>query len=186
MLGLGLCLALAPLTVASAAKHSKKHAAKHHKSAKKSTHETTTTKPSSSTSSSGTYSVKALHCPDKSVITAATSVTFTGPATTNGGTAACIYNDAAGDELNVIEDSPDESLSQFVASDPSDIGEPAQQVSGYGKAAFTTTTYGHAEIDVYESSTKGFSVTFDPANEATVTTADLTECEEVAHAVLAG
>ena len=136
-------------------------------------------------SASASARVSRLKCPKASLITSATGTTYTGPSTTNGGTAACIYSDAAGDELNVIVDSPDESRSKFVSTDPSNIGEPAQAVSGIGEAAFSTTTYGHAEVDVYESSSKGFAVTLDPANQAAVTTADLTQVEAVARAYLA-
>jgi hypothetical protein len=165
---LGLGIALAPVTAASASKHKTTH----HKAKGKS-------------GSSGS-NVGSLNCPKQSLITSATGTTFTGPSPNNGGTAACIYNDAAGNELNVIFDSPNESRSQFVSTDPSNIGEPAQAVSGLGEAAFTTTTYGHAEVDVYESSSKGFAVTLDPANQAAVTPADLTEVVAVAHSLAKG
>jgi hypothetical protein len=177
---LGLSLALAPVTVASATKHKTKHPAKHSKHKGKSTHGATTT------TTTGTSNVGSLNCPKESVISAATGTTYTGPNATNGGTAACIYLDAAGDDLNVVNDSPNETLAEFISTDPSDIGEPAQAVSGLGKAAFDTTTYGHAEVDVYESSSKGFGVTLDPANQATVTTADLTQVLAVAHAIATG
>jgi len=165
---LGLGIALAPVTAASASKH-------------KTTHHKTKGKSGSRGSNVGS-----LNCPKQSVITSATGTTFTGPSANNGGTAACIYNDAAGNELNVVFDSPNESRSQFVSTDPSDIGEPAQAVSGLGEAAFTTTTYGHAEVDVFESSSKGFGVTLDPANQAAVTPADLTEVVAVAHSLAKG
>jgi len=163
---LGFCVALLPATVASASKH-------------KTTHHHAKTKPKHK---SGGL-VASLHCPKQSLITSATGTTFTGPSANNGGTAACIYSDAAGDALNVVNDSPNESRSQFVSSDPGDIGQPAQAVSGIGKAAFSTTTYGHAEVDVYESSTKGFAVTLDPANQAAVTPQDLTKVVAVARAL---
>ena len=167
---LGLGIALAPVTVASASKHKTTH----HKAKGK------------SKQGAGSSSIGSLNCPKQSLITSATGTTFTGPSANNGGTAACIYTDAAGNELNVIFDSPNESRSQFVSSDPSDIGEPAQAVSGLGEAAFSTTTYGHAEVDVYESSSKGFGVTLDPANGGTVTPADLTQVEAVARAIAKG
>jgi hypothetical protein len=166
----GISLAVAPVTVASAAKHKTTH----HKAKAKAKHGASTSK------------VASRNCPKASTITAAAGTAYTGPAATNGGTAACVYNDTAGDELNYIVDSPNESRSEFVKTDPSDIGEPAQAVSGIGAAAFATTTYGHAEIDVYVSSSKGFAVTLDPANQAAVTTADLTQVEAVARAVLKG
>jgi hypothetical protein len=170
---LGFSLALAPVTVASAkATTHHKAKAKHHK-AKKHKHATATS------------NVGSLKCPKASLISSATGTTYSGPSATNGGTAACIYVDAAGDDINVITDSPNESRSKFVSTDPSDIGQPAQAVSGLGEAAFSTTTYGHAEVDVYESSSKGVAVTLDPANQATVTPADLTQVEAVAHAILA-
>jgi hypothetical protein len=46
--------------------------------------------------------------------------------------------------------------------------------------------YGHAEVDVYESSAKGFSITFDPANGGTVTAANLTQVIAVARAIASG
>jgi hypothetical protein len=170
MLLLGLTMALVPLTAASASQ--KHHKAAHHK--KKATH------------SSGSSLSKSLGCPKQSLVTSATGTTFTGPSAQNGGTAACIYNDTAGNDLNVVFDSPGESRSAFVSSDPSDIGKPAQAISGLGQAAFSTTSYGHAEVDVYESSTKGFAVTLDPANGGTVTPTDLTQVVAVAHAIVKG
>jgi hypothetical protein len=167
---LGLGIALAPVTAASASKHKTTH----HKAKGKSKKE------------GGGSSIASLNCPKESLITSATGTTFTGPSANNGGTAACIYTDGAGNELNVIFDSPSETRSQFVSSDPSDIGEPAQAVSGLGEAAFSTTTFGHAEVDVYESSQKGFGVTLDPANGAAVTPADLTQVEAVARAIVKG
>jgi hypothetical protein len=104
----------------------------------------------------------------------------------NGGTAACIYSDAADNELNVVFDAPGESRSKFVSTDPSDIGTPAQAVSGLGQAAFSTTSYGHAEVDVFESTAKGFAVTLDPANGGSVTPDDLTEVVAVARAIVKG
>ena len=133
--------------------------------------------------SAGTHGVAALHCPKQSVITKAAGRTFKGPNKNNGGTAACIYTDAAGNSLNVIVSAPDESRSKWVSSTPGDIGKPAQAVSGIGSAAFSTTTFGHAEVAVYQSSSKGFAVTLDPANEAAVTAADLALVKAVAHAV---
>jgi hypothetical protein len=85
--------------------------------------------------------------------------------------------------LNVIYSSPGESKSKWVATDPSNIGEPASAVSGLGEAAFDTTTYGHAEVDIYESSSKEVAVTLDPYNGATVTPAELTEVEAVGHSL---
>jgi hypothetical protein len=57
--------------------------------------------------------------------------------------------------------------------------------SGIGSAAFTTTTNGHAEIDVYRSSSKGYTVTLDPANQAAVTPAGRTQVVAVARAIAA-
>jgi hypothetical protein len=156
-------MAAAPMTTASASHYKTTH----HK--KKPKH------------SSGGSSLSGLNCPKQSLITSATGVTYTGPSKNNGGTAACIYSDATGNELNVIYDAPSESQKEFVSTDPGDIGEPAQAVHGLGKAAFSTTTLGHAEVDVYESSTKGFAVTLDPFNQAAVTPADLTQVVAVAH-----
>jgi hypothetical protein len=167
---LGLAVALVPATAASASKHKTTH----HKAKKK-----TTKKKTSS-------NVSSLGCPNQSLITSASGTTFTGPSSNNGGTAACIYADAAGDNINVVFDSPTESRSKFVSTDPSDIGEPATAVSGIGSAAFSSTMYGHAEVDVYESSAKGFAVTFDPANGGTVTAADLTQVTAVARAIASG
>jgi hypothetical protein len=163
-------VALVPVTAASASKHKPPH------------HKVKKSKSKGKSSSN----VGSLNCPKQSVITLATGTPFTGPSSQNGGTAACIYSNAAGDDLNVIFDAPSESKSQFVSTDPADIGQPAQALSGVGKAAFTTTTYGHAEVSVYESSSKGFGVTLDPANGGTVTPADLTDVEAVAHALVKG
>ena len=170
---LGLSVALVPVAEASGSqlmgKHHKMH---HHKK--------------SGAENSGSSNVKSLGCPKQSLITTATGTTFTGPSAENGGTAACIYNDTAGNELNVVFDSPGEARAAFVASDPSDIGKPSQAVSGIGQAAFSTTAYGHAEIDVYESSAKGFAVTLDPAQGGSVTPADLTDVVAVARALAKG
>ena len=126
---LGLSLALVPATVASASKHKTTH---HHAKAK-------------SKHKSGGL-VASLHCPKQSLITSATGTTFTGPSANNGGTAACIYSDAAGDDLNVVFDSPNESRSQFVASDPGDIGKPAQAVSGIARRHFLRPRMGTRKL----------------------------------------
>jgi hypothetical protein len=125
-----------------------------------------------------------LKCPKSSIITTATGTTFKGPSSQNGGTAACIYQDQAGNELNVIYDSPGESKSKWVAADPSNIGQPAPAVSGLGEAAFDTTTLGHAEVDIFESPSKEVAVTLDPANQASVTPAELTEVLAVGHSLV--
>jgi hypothetical protein len=130
--------------------------------------------------------VAALNCPKQSVISKATGKTFKGPNKNNGGTAACIYIDGGGNSLNVVSSAPSESRSKFVSTTPGDIGKPAQAVSGIGSAAFSTTTYGHAEVAVYQSSSKGFAVTLDPANQAAVTAADLAEVKAVARAIAKG
>jgi hypothetical protein len=173
MLLLGLATALAPMSAASATQPKGKH------------HKTASRKKKAAHSSGSTLS-KSLGCPKQSLVTSATGTTFTGPSASNGGTAACIYTDAAGDALNVVFDIPGETRSKFVSSDPSDIGTPAQAVSGLGQAAFSSTTYGHAEVDVFESSAKGFAVTLDPANGGSVTPADLTQVVAVARAIVKG
>ena len=169
---IGGSVALAPVGAASASTH-------------KTTHHKTKKKKKSTHSSSSGSNVGSLGCPKQSLISTATAVTYTGPSAQNGGTAACIYADAAGDNLNVVFDMPNQTRSHFVASDPADIGQPATAVSGIGSAAFSTTTYGHAEIDVYQSSSKGFAITLDPANGGTVTPADLTQVIAVARAIAA-
>jgi hypothetical protein len=136
--------------------------------------------------SASKHGVAALNCAKASVISKATAKTYKGPAKENGGTAACIYTDAAGNSLNVISSAPGVSKSKWVSTTPGDIGKPAQAVSGIGKAAFSTTTFGHAEVAVYQSSSKGFAVTLDPANEAAVTPADLAQVKAVAHAIANG
>jgi hypothetical protein len=173
VLFLGLTTALVPLTAAAASQPKGKHhkAAPHKKKAAK---------------NSGSSLSKSLGCPKASLVTSATGTTFTGPSAENGGTAACIYSDAADNELNVVFDAPGESRSKFVSTDPSDIGTPAQAVSGLGQAAFSTTSYGHAEVDVFESTAKGFAVTLDPANGGSVTPDDLTEVVAVARAIVKG
>ncbi len=161
----GLLVAVVPSAAASGAGHS------HHKAKK---------------GSSGSDFVKVgpLECPKSSIITTATNTTFKGPNSQNGGTAACIYMDQTDNELNVIYSSPGESKGKWVATDPSNIGEPASAVSGLGEAAFATTTYGHAEVDIYESNSKEVAVTLDPANGATVTPSELTEVEAVGHSLV--
>ncbi len=170
---LGVSLALVPTTPASASSHNSKTS--HHKS-----------KQGSPKGSSASEFVKLgpLECPKSSIITTATGTTFKGPNSQNGGTAACIYVDQAGNELNVIYDSPGESKSKWVATDPSNIGEPAPAVSGLGEAAFETTTLGHAEVDIYESSSKEVAVTLDPYNGANVIPAELTEVLAVGHSLV--
>ncbi len=161
---LSLIVAIVPATVASPASHKSKTS--HHKG-----------KQGSTKGGSGSQFVKVgpLECPKSSIITTATATTFKGPNSQNGGTAACIYTDQAGNELNVIYSSPGESKSKWVATDPSNIGEPAPAVSGLGEAAFDTTTLGHAEVDIYESSSQEVTVTLDPYDAASVTPSDLTE-----------
>jgi hypothetical protein len=170
---LGLSVALVPATVASAGSHKSKTS--HHKPKRGS---------SKGGSSSEFVKVGPLECPESSIITTATGTTFKGPNSQNGGTAACIYLDQTGNELNVIYSSPGESKSKWVATDPSNIGEPASAVSGLGEAAFETTTYGHAEVDIYESSSKEVAVTLDPYNGANVTPSELTEVEAVGHSLV--
>jgi hypothetical protein len=170
---LGLSVALVPATAASAGSHTSKNS-----------HHTAKRGSSKGGSSSEFVKVGPLKCPKSSVITTATGTTFKGPNSQNGGTAACIYQDQAGNELNVIYDSPGESKSKWVASDPSNIGQPAPAVSGLGEAAFDTTTLGHAEVDIFESPSKEVAVTLDPANQASVTPAELTEVLAVGHSLV--
>ena len=107
--------------------------------------------------SASKHGVAALNCPKESVISKATGKTYKGPAKDNGGTAACIYTDAAGNSLNVISSAPGVSKSKWVSITPGDIEETgAGAVSGIGKAAFSTTTFGHAEVAVYQSNSKRF------------------------------
>jgi hypothetical protein len=153
------------VTAASASSHKSKNS--HHKPKRGSS--------KNGSSSSEFVKVGPLECPRSSIITTATGTTFKGPNSQNGGTAACIYLDQAGNELNVIYDSPGESKSKWVATDPSNIGQPAPAVSGLGEAAFETTTLGHAEVDIYESSSKEVAVTLDPYDGANVTPSELTE-----------
>jgi hypothetical protein len=170
---LGLSVALVPATAASAGSHNSKTS--HHKA-----------RGGSSKGSSGSEFVKLgpLECPKSSIITTATGTTFKGPNPQNGGTAACIYLDHAGNELNVIYDSPGESKSKWVATDPSDIGKPAPAVPGLGEAAFETTTLGHAEVDIFESSSKEVAVTLSPYDLAAVTPSDLSEVLAVGHSLV--
>jgi hypothetical protein len=170
---LGFSVALVPATAASAGSHKSKTS--HHKAKRGS---------SKNGSNSEFVKVGPLECPKSSIISTATGTTFKGPNSQNGGTAACIYQDQAGNELNVIYDSPGESKSKWVATDPSNIGEPAPAVSGLGEAAFDTTTLGHAEVDIYESSSKEVAVTLDPFNGASVTPTDLTQVLAVGHSLV--
>lgn len=170
---LSLSVALVPAMPASAGSHNSKRS--HHKS-KRASHK--------GSSTSEFVKLGPLECPKSSIITTATGTTFKGPNPQNGGTAACIYIDEGSNELNVIYDSPGESKSKWVAADPSNIGQPASAVSGLGEAAFDTTTYGHAEVDIYESSSEGVAVTLDPYNGANVTPAELTEVVEVGRSLV--
>ena len=168
----GLMAAILPSAPASAGGHGSK--ASHHKAKK----------GSSGASGSDFVKVGPLECPKSSIITTAAGTTFKGPNSQNAGTAACIYSGQTGNELNVIYSSPGESKSKWVETDPSNIGQPASAVPGLGEAAFETTTYGHAEVDIYESSSKEVAVTLDPANGATVTPAELTQVEAVGHSLV--
>src|SRR5580698_3918437 len=170
---LGLSVALVPATAASAGSHTSKNS-----------HHTAKRGSSKGGSSSEFVKVGPLKCPKSSVISTATGTTFKGPNSQNGGTAACIYQDPASNELNVIYESPGESKSKWVATDPSNIGQPAPAVSGLGEAAFDTTTLGHAEVDIYESPSKEVAVTLDPADGASVTPAELTEVLAVGHSLV--
>lgn len=170
---LGLSVALIPAMAASADSHNSN--TPHHKAKRGS---------SKGSSSSAYVKLGPLKCPKSSIISTATGTTFKGPNSQNGGTAACIYLDHAGNELNVIYESPGESKSKWVATDPSNIGKPAPAVSGLGAAAFETTTFGHAEVDIYESSSKEVAVTFDPHDGANVTPSDLTEVIAVGHSLV--
>jgi hypothetical protein len=170
---LGLSLAFVPATGASASSHKSKTT--HHKAKRES---------SKHSSSSEFVKVGPLECPKSSIITSATGTTFKGPNSQNGGTAACIYLDQTGNELNVIYESPGESKSKWVATDPSNIGEPATSVPGLGEAAFDTTTFGHAEVDIYESSSKEVAITLDPYNGANVVPSELTEVIAVGRSVV--
>ncbi len=169
----GLLAAIVPSMAASAG--SSRSQTSHHKAKKGS---------SEGGSSSDFVKVGPLECPESSIITTATGTMFKGPNSQNGGTAACIYMDRTGNELNVIYSSPSEPKSKWVATDPSNIGQPASAVSGLGEAAFATTTYGHAEVDIYESSSREVAVTLDPANGAAVTPSELTEVEAVGHSLV--
>jgi hypothetical protein len=170
---LGLSVALGPASAAAAAGHNSR--ASHHKPKRGS---------SKGSSSSDFVKLGPLECPKQSIITTATGTTFKGPNSQNGGTAACIYLDQTGNDLNVIYDSPGESKSKWVSTDPSNIGQPAPAVPGLGEAAFETTTLGHAEVDIYESSSKEVAVTLDPSNGASVTPSELTEVVAVGHALV--
>ena len=170
---LSLTVALVPATVASAGSHKSKTS--HHQAKRGS---------SKGGSSSDFVKVGPLKCPKSSIITSVTHATFKGPNSQNGGTAACIYQDQAGNELNVIYDSPGEPKGKWVAGDPSNIGKPAAAVSGLGEAAFDTTTFGHAEVDIYESPSKEVAVTLDPYNGASVTPSELTEVIAVGHSLV--
>ena len=140
---------------------------------------------SQTTAASGSPSTKG--CPKGAAVSTAMGSAFTGPVTgTNGGTAPCVYSGSGGLEVNVLINAPGLTKSQFASQAQSDMGPTAAPVPGVGNAAYASTAYGHAEIDVYVSSSKGFAVTLDPANQAAVTTADLTQVEAVARAVLKG
>jgi hypothetical protein len=168
----GLLVVIVPSAAASAGHTSK--TSSHHKPKK----------GSSGGGSSQFVKVDSLECPKSSVITTATGKAFKGPNPQNGGTAACIYADQTGNELNVIYSSPGETKSKWVAADPSNIGQPASALSGLGEAAFETTSFGHAEVDIYESSSKGVAVTLDPFNGAAVTPSELTQVEAVGHSLV--
>lgn len=134
-------------------------------------------------SATGPSLVLSRTCPAPSLITTAMGDTYKGPAPDNAaGLPVCVYDDSAGNEVNVIFTAPMESQSQFQSREAG-IGPP---LSGLGTAAVGGTTDGQAvEVDVYVTSAAGFNVTMNTPT-ITVTQANLTEVEAVAHAVLAG
>lgn len=134
---------------------------------------------STSAGGSGTPS-----CPNASVITGAMGSTFTGPISANNGTAGCNYS-GGGNEVYVLFEAAGLPQSQFVSQSKSGLGPTAAPVSGLGESAFASTAYGHAEVDVYGSSSRVFTVSVTTAN-AVVQPGNLTQAEAVARAIVAG
>jgi hypothetical protein len=109
--------------------------------------------------------------------------TYTGPIASNNGTAGCNY-DGGSNEAYVLFDAPGLSLSQFTSQAKSGLGPTAQALSGLGESAFSSTAYGHAEVDVYVSSSRSYSVSVTTAT-GVVQSGNLAQAEAVARAILA-
>ncbi len=138
---------------------------------------------SQTTAASGSPSTKG--CPKGAAVSTAMGSAFTGPVTgTNGGTAPCVYSGSGGLEVNVLINAPGLTKSQFASQAQSDMGPTAAPVPGVGNAAYASTAYGHAEIEVWESESLSFSITID-TSDATVQPDNAAQAEAVAKAVLA-
>jgi hypothetical protein len=117
--------------------------------------------------------------------------TFTGPVTgTAGGTAPCVYTgpqgpQVAGPQVNVLFNAPGLSESAFTTQAHSDMGPTTAPVSGVGTAAFASTAFGHAEIEVWVSSSESFSITIETGTGA-VAPDNAAQAEAVAKAIVAG
>ncbi|MGD0084941.1 MAG: hypothetical protein ABSD78_17350 [Acidimicrobiales bacterium] len=145
-----------------------------------STTDTTSTTSTTSTSSGNT---SAQTCPKASQISAWMGSTYTGPIAANSGAAGCNY-DGGSNEVYVLFGQPGLSLSQFTTQSKSGLGPTAQALSGLGGSAFVSTAYGHAEVDVYVSSSRSFSVSVVTA-DAVVKPGNLAQVEAVARAIVA-
>ena len=143
---------------------------------------TTTSSTTGATSTtSGTSSTQA--CPKASQISAGMGSTYTGPVASNNGTAGCTY-DGGSNEAYVLFAAPGLSLSQFTSQAKSGLGPTALALSGLGESAFVSTAYGHAEVDVYVSSSRSYSVSVTTAT-GTVQSGNLAQAEAVARAIVA-
>jgi hypothetical protein len=109
--------------------------------------------------------------------------TFKGPIAANNGTAGCNY-DGGTNATYVLFGSSGMTQSQFAAQAHSDMGPTTAPVSGIGAAAFSSTAYGHAQIEVWVSSSYSFTITVS-TNTGTVAPDNLAQCEGVARAILA-
>jgi len=141
--------------------------------------------PTSTTSTTSTSSgnTSAQTCPKASQISAWMGSTYTGPIAANSGAAGCNY-DGGSNEVYVLFGQPGLSLSQFTTQSKSGLGPTAQGLSGLGGSAFFSTAYGHAEVDVYVSSSRSFSVSVVTA-DAVVKPGNLAQVEAVARAIVA-
>jgi hypothetical protein len=143
---------------------------------------TTTSGASATTSASGAPSTAG--CPTAAVVSKVMGSAYTGPVTgTNGGTAPCVYSGT--DEVNVLFNTNGSSKSQFATQAKSDMGPTAASVPGVGGEAYASTAYGHAEIEVWESATKTFSITIDDST-GTVPPNGAANAEALAKAIVAG
>jgi hypothetical protein len=147
---------------------------------------TTGSGPGTTSSSGGSGAPSTAGCPTAATVTGVMGETYTGPVTgTNGGTAPCVYTGTDGTQVNVLFNAPGLSKSAFASQAMSDQGPTATAVPGVGGAAYASTAYGHAEIEVWVSEDKSFSITID-TSDATVQPDNAAQAQAIATAIVNG